>query len=262
MTIILASNMKYVDGAKTWGQTALSTRRRADSWLREDWWPPWDRVVSPHVFGLCIVAEPAGTRIWRIASEVTMRDFRYGLRGLRQQPGFALLAIVALALGIGATTTIFSVIENVLLDPFPYADAGRIVSIVIHDQAGRPGGRSWFEVPEFLDYQNQNHVFEEVIGGGNQDVLYTSGPGTERFDGSYVTANMFQFLGVPALIGRTILPEDAKPGAAPVFVMDYRLWQNRFNGDQNILGRSFVLNGSPMTLVGGMPPRFPKRGAG
>ncbi len=191
-----------------------------------------------------------------------MRDFRYGLRGLRQRPGFALLAIIALALGIGATTTIFSVIENVLLDPFPYADAGRIVSIVIHDQArSGPGGRSWFEVPEFLDYKEQNHVFEEVIGGGNQDVLYTSGPGTERFDGSYVTANMFQFLGVPALIGRTILPEDAKAGAAPVFVMDYRLWQNRFNGDQNILGRSFVLNGSAMTLVGVMPPRFTKRGA-
>jgi len=99
-----------------------------------------------------------------------MQDFRYGLRGLRQQPGFAALAIVALALGIGATTTIFSVIENVLLDPFPYADANRIVSIVIHDQESpRPGGRSWFEVPEFLDYQDQNHVFEEeVIGGGNQ----------------------------------------------------------------------------------------------
>jgi putative ABC transport system permease protein len=197
-----------------------------------------------------------------IASQEEMHDFRYGLRGLRQQPGFASLAIIALALGIGATTTIFSVIENVLLDPFPYADANRIVSIVIHDQASPgPGGRSWFPVPEFLDYQEQNHVFDEVIGGGNQDVLYTSGPGTERFDGSYVTANMFQFLGVPALIGRTILPEDAKAGAAPVFVMDYRLWQNRFNGDRNILGRSFVLNGSPMTLVGVMPPRFTKRGA-
>jgi putative ABC transport system permease protein len=203
-----------------------------------------------------------GTLTDGIASEGEMRDFLYGLRGLRQRPGFALLAIVALALGIGATTTIFSVIENVLLDPFPYTDAGRIVSIVIHDQAGSgPGGRSWFEVPEFLDYKEQNHVFEDVIGGGNQDVLYTSGPGTERFDGSYVTANMFQFLGVPALIGRTILPDDAKAGAAPVFVMDYRLWQNRFNGDQNILGRNFVLNGSPMTLVGVMPPRFTKRGA-
>jgi putative ABC transport system permease protein len=191
-----------------------------------------------------------------------VQDFRYGLRGLRQQPGFALLAIVALALGIGATTTIFSVMENVLLDPFPYADANRIVSIVIHDTArSQPGGRSWFEVPEFFDYQDQNHVFEEVIGGGNQDVLYTSGPGTERFDGAYVTGNMFQFLGVPALFGRTILPEDAKPGASPVFVMDYRLWQSRFNGDRNILGRSFVLNGSAMTLVGVMPPRFTKRGA-
>lgn len=190
-----------------------------------------------------------------------LQDLKYGLRGLRQQPGFTSLAIVALALGIGATTTIFSVIENVLLDPFPYADAERIVSISIHDQAGRPGGRSWFQIPEFLDYQDQNHVFEDVFGSGSQDVLYTNGPGTEQFMGSYVTANMFHVLGVPALIGRTILPDDAKPGAAPVFVMDYRVWRNRFNGDPNILGRSFILNSWPMTLVGVMPPRFTENGA-
>src|SRR5437762_11494677 len=135
-----------------------------------------------------------------------LQDFRYGLRGLRKQPGFALLAILALALGIGSTTTIFSVIENVLLDPFPYTDAHRIVSFEIHDsKQSRPGGRSWFKVPEFLDYQNQSHVFAEVIGGGNEDVLYTSGEGTEQFNGAYVTPNTFRFLGVPAMLGRTIM---------------------------------------------------------
>src|SRR5580692_9944387 len=99
-----------------------------------------------------------------------LQDFRYGLRGLRKQPSFAALAILALALGIGAATTIFSVIENVLLDPFPYTNAERVVTIQIHNVANsQPGGRSFFRLPEFLEYQNQSHVFEEVIGSGGED---------------------------------------------------------------------------------------------
>jgi putative ABC transport system permease protein len=191
-----------------------------------------------------------------------LQDFRYGLRGLRNQPGFALLAIFALALGIGAATTIFSVIENVLLDPFPYTDAHRIVSFNIHDVTqSRPGGRSAFKAPEFLDYQEQNHVFSEVIGGGNEDVLYTSGVGTELFAGAYVTPNTFRFLGVPALLGRVITEDDAKPGAPPVFVLSYKTWLKNYSQDPAIVGRSFVLNGLPTTLVGIMPSRFTKRGA-
>ncbi|MEO7142472.1 MAG: ABC transporter permease, partial [Bryobacteraceae bacterium] len=190
------------------------------------------------------------------------RDVRYALRGIGNQPSFALLAILTLALGIGATTTIFSVIDNVLLNPFPYTDAGRIVSFEIHDiTSSRPGGQSFFKVPEFLEFQRQNHVFSDSIGGGNEDVLYTSGEGTERFDGAYVTPNTFSFLGVSALLGRTLTPDDAKAGAPPVFVLDYRAWHKSFNADPGILGRVFVLNGIPTTLVGIMPPRFTKRGA-
>src|SRR5213592_3319445 len=97
------------------------------------------------------------------------QDIRYGLRGFRSQPGFALLAVLTLALGVGATTTIFSVIQNVLLDPFPYIDADRVAMIQIHDtSSNRPGGRTAFQTPEFLDYQEQSHVFEEVIGGGGE----------------------------------------------------------------------------------------------
>ena len=94
------------------------------------------------------------------------QDLRYGLRGLANRPSFTLLAILNLALGIGAATTIFSVIQNVLLDPFPYTDAERVVAIQIHDTDQQPAGRPIvLPDPEFLDYQNQNHVFEEVIGG-------------------------------------------------------------------------------------------------
>ncbi len=190
------------------------------------------------------------------------QDLSYGLRTLRKQPSFASIAVLTLALGIGAATTIFSAIENILLDPFPYTDAQRVVAIQIHDTTNsRPGGRTYFQAPEFLDYQQQNHVFEEVIGGTGDDVLYDNGGGMEQFMGGYVTPNTFRFLGVPALLGRGLTPDDAKPGAPPVFVMAYKLWVKRFNQDPSILGKTFVLNGTPATLAGIMPERFTKLGA-
>ncbi len=190
------------------------------------------------------------------------QDLRYGLRGLRKQPSFTILAILALALGIGSATTIFSVIDNVLLDPFPYKDARRIVTFQIHDvERGDRGGRGFFPIPEFLDYQEQNHVFDHVVGDTNEDVLYTNGEGTERFQGTNVTPNVFGFLGMPALLGRGITPDDGKPAAAPVFVLSYKLWLKEFNLDPKVLGRTFVLNGKPRTLVGIMPPRFTWWGA-
>ena len=191
-----------------------------------------------------------------------LQDVSYGLRGLRNQRGFAALAILTLALGIGSSTTIFSAIQNILLDPFPYTDAQRVVAIQIHDTTNsRPGGRTYYQTPEFLDYQAQNHVFEEVIGGTGDGVLYKTEDGMEEFIGGYVTPNTFRFLGVPAQVGRGITEDDAKPGAPPVFVMAYKLWIKRFNRDPSIVGKTFVLNSAPMTLVGIMPQRFTKLGA-
>src|SRR5882672_5322962 len=115
-----------------------------------------------------------------------LQDLSYGLRGLRNQPAFAFMAIVTLALGIGSATTIFSAIQNILLNPFPYTDAQRVVAIQIHDTTNsRPGGRTYYQLPEFLDYKEQNHVFEDVIGGTGDDVLYNSGDGMEQFQGGY-----------------------------------------------------------------------------
>src|SRR5436309_15081850 len=99
-----------------------------------------------------------------------LQDLRYGLRGLRSQPAFAALATLALALGIGAATTIFSVIENVLLDPFPYTDAHRIAALAIHDvNESRPGGRAFFQATEYHDYQEQNHSSSKAIGAAYVD---------------------------------------------------------------------------------------------
>ena len=190
------------------------------------------------------------------------QDLRYGIRGLVNRPSFAVLAILTLALGIGAVTTIFSVIQGVLLDPFPYVDARRVAMIQIHDTTNsRPGGRSFFQVPEFLELQSQNHVFEDVIGGSFEDVLMTTAEGTEQFTGGAMTPNMFQFLGVPALFGRTLLPSDAATGAPPVFVMAHKMWVAKYNRDPSVVGRTFVLNGVPTTLVGIMPQRFTKLAA-
>jgi predicted permease len=187
------------------------------------------------------------------------QDLRYGLRSIRNQPAFAALAVLTLALGIGAATTIFSVIQNVLLDPFPYKDANRVAAIRIHDSTNpQPFGRTALQTPEFLDYVEQNHVFEDVIGGTGEDVLMATAEGTEQVTGGAVTGNMFQFLGVAAILGRTLTPVDAASGAPPVFVMAHKMWVKHFNADPSVVGRTLVLNGVPTTCVGVMPARFTK----
>jgi predicted permease len=183
------------------------------------------------------------------------QDLRYGARTLLKQPGFTLIAVLTLALGIGAATTIFSAVWNILMNPFPYPDAHRMVAIRIQDPSSSGRGRGP-QTLEFLDYQEQNHVFEDIMGATGDSVLYDSGDGREQFSGCYVTPNTFSFLGVPAQLGRVITPDDAKPGAPPVFVMAHKLWVKRFNQDPSILGKSFTLNGTPTTLVGIMPKRF------
>jgi putative ABC transport system permease protein len=190
------------------------------------------------------------------------QDLRYAFRSIRKQPSFTSLAVLTLALGIGAATTIFSVIQNVLLDPFPYKDANRVVAIRIHDATNpNPFGRTALQPDEFLDYVDQTHVFDEVIGGMSEDVLMTTSEGTEQLTGGVVTANMFQFLGVSAQLGRVLVPADAAPGAPPVFVMAYKMWIKHFNGDPGVVGRLFTLNGVPVTAVGVMPARFTKLAA-
>src|SRR4029077_16477860 len=108
------------------------------------------------------------------------QDIRYALRNLRKTPGFAIVAVLTLALGIGASTAIFSILENILMEPFPYPDAQRYMLLEIHDtERNEPGGRNGFRGPEFLDYVAQNHVFDRVIASNGLDVLYRSGEGAQ-----------------------------------------------------------------------------------
>ncbi len=185
------------------------------------------------------------------------QDIRYAVRNLGKTPGFAVIAVLTLALGIGASTAIFSVIDNVMMEPFPYPDAQRFYSVYIHDsERSEPGGRPVFIGPEFLDYVEQNHVFDRVIACDQTDLLYRSGEGTERFDGAFVTPGTFEFLGMPAQLGRVMQPADYEPGAPPVFVLRYKTWVKSFGADPGIVNKSFVLNGNSRTLIGIMPPRF------
>lgn len=189
--------------------------------------------------------------------ENLLRDLGYALRSLGRNRGFAAVAIVTLGLGIGASTAIFSVIDNVLLDPFPYKDAARMVFPRIHGTTQAQGqGRQGYTSNELLEIATHNHVFDSVIAASEDPVLYKRGEGVEWLDGTDVTPGTFKFYGMPALYGRVLEPADYEPGAPPVFIMRYKTWKARFNGDPGVLNRTFVLNGSARTLVGIMPPRF------
>lgn len=185
------------------------------------------------------------------------QDLHYALRQLQRNPGFALVAILTLGLGIGASTAIFSVIDNVLLEPFPYKDAGHIIYPRVHGAAQGPDeGRQGFSSDELLAFAGENHSLDGVIGTTDDPVLYKHGAGVEWLYGADMTPGSFEFFGMPALYGRVIQPADYKPGAPPVFVLRYKAWKAHFNGDPNVLNRVFVLNGTARTLVGIMPPRF------
>ena len=198
---------------------------------------------------MCLDA-PDMTTLWQ--------DLRFGIRSLRKDYGFVLACVAALGLGIGSTTAIFSVIDNVLLHPFPYTNADRIYGFRIGEanSKGAQEDRNYFSVPEFLDYQRQNGVFTDTVGVWETTNLLGSGDRLEPLDTDTVTDNTFQFLGVPPLLGRGLVPGDGKPGAPRVFVLSYKVWLGRFGQDPNIVGQSFLLNNKPATLVGIMPKRF------
>ncbi|HEX2661755.1 MAG TPA: ABC transporter permease [Candidatus Acidoferrum sp.] len=197
-----------------------------------------------------------------LSIEALWHDLRYALRTLWKSRGFAAVSIATLGLGIGAATAIFSVVDNVLLSPFPYKGAGRMVFPRIHNTGqGHEGGRQGYTAREFLEFAEGNHVFDGIVAASEDAVLYKQGEGIEEFDGARVTPGTFEFFGMPALYGRVLEPSDYEPGAPPVFVMRHKTWVERFNADRLILNKTFVLNGVPRTLVGIMPPRFGWYGA-
>jgi putative ABC transport system permease protein len=170
------------------------------------------------------------------------RDFRYAFRNHIQNPRFSLVAIFALALGIGACAVVFSVVYNVFFHALPYKDFNRSIAFEIRNtaSAGESKGDSYFSADEFRAFREENHVFEDMIAHVTVGRLfYDDGKFTRVLpSGAAVTTNTFAYLGMPPLLGRTISEEDGRPGAPAVFVMNYRLWQRKFGGDQKILGKT------------------------
>jgi predicted permease len=189
--------------------------------------------------------------------EALWLDFRYALRTLSKNRAFTAVSIATLALGIGAATAIFSVIDNVLLAPFPYKGAERMVFPRIQgaQQSGQQG-RQGYTANEALELASSNHVFDGTTAAKEDLVLYKHGEGTDELYGAHLTPGTFEFFGMPALHGRVLEASDYEPGAPPVFVLRYKTWKETFNGDFSVLNQSFVLNGVARTLVGIMPPRF------
>jgi putative ABC transport system permease protein len=183
------------------------------------------------------------------------QDMRFGLRTIYKDRGFFMTAVLALALGIGSTTAIFSVVYNVLLEPFPYRDGQHLVCPEIHE-IGTSRIQNTMSMAEFMSFQENNHVFEDSLGSYEESVLLKEGGQLKEFDADRLTGNAFRMLGMPALIGRGLLPRDAVPGATPVFVLNYRVWVEDFHSDPNVINKTFELDGTPTMLVGVMPPRF------
>ncbi len=190
--------------------------------------------------------------------ETVLQDLRFALRQLRKSPGFTATAIISLALGIAATTAVFSVVRAVLLDPYPYANSDRMVHLVVHPKAGDQQ-RQFIDLtgPQLKQFRQAKAI--ESLGAFDSWNLSTSGTELpEDVAAIYFTSNAFNHFGVPALLGRGLIPADAPEGQdpQPVVVLGYLFWQRHYNGDPSVVGRTLQLVHKNYTIVGVTPPRF------
>jgi putative ABC transport system permease protein len=187
--------------------------------------------------------------------ESFMQDLSFGVRMLMKQPGFTLIAALTLALGIGANTAIFSVVNATLLRPLPYSEPDRLVQIwQTNPRANRWG--DWVSYPDFRDWRERNTVFEEIGACRTWAFNLTGSDSPESLAGAYVSASLFTVLGVKPILGRTFLAEEDRPGANRVAVISHGLWQRRFGADPSLIGKTIQVDGESHVVVGIMPPGF------
>src|SRR5256714_12522357 len=181
------------------------------------------------------------------------QDLRYGTRMLLKTPAITFIVVLALALGIGANTAIFSVLNAVVLRPLPYDKPNEL--LFLNERSAVLDEMS-ISYPNFTDWRNQNHVFEK-IGVYNRSSYNLTGYGeAERILTGQVSADLFSALHVNAAVGRLFTNDEDKPGAAPLVVLSYALWQRRFGGQTSILNQAITLNGKSYTVIGIMPQSF------
>ena len=180
--------------------------------------------------------------------QIAAQDVRYGVRSLRRSPGFALVIVVTMALGIGANTAIFSVVNGVLLRPLPYRDGDKIV-VLHHGQGDAVANDMGFSVKDIVDYR-RGRSFSDIVEFHNMFFNLLGRGEPERVSTGVVSANYFDVLGVQPLYGRTFVAHDDTPGAPAVLVLSHQYWERSFGGDPNIVGRVFRMNDKPHTVVG------------
>lgn len=189
--------------------------------------------------------------------ESLLQDLRYGLRMLRKSPGFTLVAVVTLALGIGANSALFSVVNAVLLRPLPFKDSGRLVAVRTTNQGQSLLGSGPASYPDFADWRQQSTSFDALCVWDPKDYTLTGGGEPVHLNGIMASWNLIQMLGIDPVQGRLFTQQEDEPGASGfTAVLSYQLWQSRFGGDPKIVGQSIVMDGRAYTVVGVAPPRF------
>jgi len=181
-----------------------------------------------------------------------LQDAKYGLRMLLRNSGFTAVAVLALALGIGANTAIFSVVDAVLLKRLPFRDPGRLM-VLSEAKTDRP--HISVAYPNFFDWRQQNHVFTQMSSFQPRDFNLAGITEPENLGGGAVSSNLFQTLGVKPLLGRDFRPDEDNKGTQPVVILSYSLWQRRFGGDPNAVGKTLTLDAKTFTIVGVLPPQ-------
>jgi len=182
-----------------------------------------------------------------------MQDLKYGFRMLVKNPAFTAVAVIALALGIGANTAIFSVVNAVLLKPLPFNDPNRLMLL---SEANPRQPHVSVAYPNYFDWQQQNHIFERIASFQPRDFNLAGVNEPENIGGSAVSSNLLRTLGVKPLLGRDFRTDEDKKGAEPVVILGFSLWQRRFGGELGAVGRTVTLDAKPFTIVGVMPPQL------
>ena len=182
-----------------------------------------------------------------------LQDIRYAIRILRKSPAFTAIAILTLAIGIGANTALFSIVNGVLLNPLPYPHPEQLVAVYADSPETSQGYVTYLN---FLDWQRMNRSFSSITMYRNQDYNFsTSGP-SERVSGFMVSADFFQTLGIPPVLGRLFRASDDHIGAAPVVILGGGFWKRHFASSPSVLGHAITLNSVAYTIVGVIPANF------
>jgi putative ABC transport system permease protein len=230
----------------------LETREKIEDGLSPEEAP----YAARRAFGSIALAKEDSRAVWGLrALEILWQDLRYGLRMMLKRPGFTLIAIGMLAIGIAANTTVFSIADALILRPFDFPNERRLV--MIWSQSLQAGfDHKYLPIGVFTDWQEQSQSFEQVVGYTEGFFDLTGADQAERFWGYSVYANFFDALGVKAELGRTFQKGEDEPGRDQVVLLRHSFWQRRFASDPNILGKTLTLNGKAFTVIGVMPAGF------